>query len=433
MFSGKTTTIDLSQIYRPTEKQCIAHTAPELYLLYGGAVGGGKSVFLSTEGIQLSLDTPNNRGLICRWENRIFKKTTFKTFQEFLPNEIVAQQNKAEQWYRLINNSEIYYGGLKPSAGSDPLKHLGSLSLGWIAIDEAGEVPEDVFLMLCSRLRLKAPGIRYRGLLAGNPEPGWLKTRFIDQDLPDHRYVEALPRDNPHLPPDYEQRLRELYPEEWVLRYLESDWEAMLESYLVFPYKWVKAAMYRECEATSPKRMGIDIAAGGANMTVAVMRWGPVARIVHRSSFEDTMQTARELAMVIEKYEPESANIDVVGLGKGPYDRLKEQGYPVLPYVGGAEVEPEEEGMKFLNRRAKDHWHLRTLLEEGYPDLENDEKIASQFVGIHYEIEGEKTIKIESKKKMRIKSPDEVEANIMAFAEEDEEDTEEIEGEVYDF
>ncbi len=357
-------TIDLSQTYTPTEKQSIAHAAPELYLFYGGAKGGGKSVFLCNEGIQLSLDTPNNRGFIGRWENKIFKTTTFQTLQKFLPDEIVAGQNKSEQWYKLINGSVIYYGGLKPSAGADPLKRLGSMELGWFAIDEAGEIPEEVFLMLCSTLRLDVPGVRYRGLLVGNPEPGWLKGRFIDQDLPDHRYIEALPRDNPHLPPDYEQRLRELYPEEWVLRYLESDWEVMLEGHLVFPYKWVKAAMYRESEPDFPKRMGIDIAAGGANETIAAMRWGPVARIVHRSSFEDTMQTARELAVVIDKYQPEWTNIDVVGVGKGPYDRLKEQGYRVLPYVGGESVEPEdEEGMRFLNRRAKDHWHFRTLLE----------------------------------------------------------------------
>jgi hypothetical protein len=181
--------------------------------------------------------------------------------------------------------------------------------------------------------------------------------------------------------------------------------------------------------------MGVDIAAGGANQTIAAMRWGPVVRLVHCSSFENTMQTVGELAMVIDKYGPERVSIDVVGLGKGVHDRLKEQGYPVLPYVGGAEVLPEENGLKFLNRRAQDHWHFRDLLEEGYPDLEDDERLAGQFSGIRYETKSDKTIKIESKDEMRRRSfhsPDKAEAVIMAFAE-GEEERELIEGEVYDY
>ena len=51
-------TIDLSKLYNPrtNEKQMQFHRAPEMYKLYGGALGGGKTGALINEGIQLNLD-----------------------------------------------------------------------------------------------------------------------------------------------------------------------------------------------------------------------------------------------------------------------------------------------------------------------------------------------------------------------------------------
>ena len=64
--------IHLEERYVPHEKQRQAHTAGERYVLYGGAMGGGKSVFLVNEAIQLSLDHPGNVGLLClpAWTRR---------------------------------------------------------------------------------------------------------------------------------------------------------------------------------------------------------------------------------------------------------------------------------------------------------------------------------------------------------------------------
>ena len=412
-------TIDLSSQYKPTPKQWIAHTSPECFILFGGSVGGGKSVWLVNEGpVQLSLDYPGNRGFIGRWENTVFKSTTFLTLQEFLPSELIARHHLSGQYYDLINGSRIYYGGLKPSKAGTSLDHLKRFpELGWFAIDEASQVPEEYFLMLASRLRLNIPGIRYKALLASNPEPGWLRTRFIDQKLPDHKFVPALPGDNPHLPDDYVEKLNALFPPEWIERYLEGSWDIMLEGNYVFPYPWVRSAIERNLEPGEPRRIGIDFAAGGADLTVAMLREGPVVRPVYRSSFNNTMRTTGELAAILDEYKPDRATMDPIGVGKGPFDRLIEQGYDVIPYIAG---DPAREKKRFLNKRAEDHWHFREELEEGRVDLPDDDKIIAQLCSIKYHTRSDKVIQIWSKEEMKaagIKSPDDAEATIQCFSE----------------
>lgn len=383
-------------------------------------MGGGKSVWGNMEGLRLSLSFPGNVGLLCRWELEALKRTTLRTFFDFCPAGLIQRHNKADKTIELINGSLIFYFGLKPSSTFNALERLKSLQLGWFFIDEATEIQKPFFDLLKTRLRHDLPDgsfPRFRGLLASNPEAGWVRETFIDQSLPDHRFLPALPGDNPHLPPGYIEQMTQDLPPELVEKYIKGSWDVVLGNDYIFPYSLIKAAMERELQPSTPIEAGIDVARFGGDSNVVAIRWGPVVVIAYESAFQDTMRTTGEIALVLDKEEPEVSKVDSVGVGAGVYDRLREQDYSVSEIVGGATPRNTE---KFLNARAENHWGFRERLEAENVDLPDNPRILSQMAGIKYDIQSDRRIKVESKEDMKkrgMKSPDLVDAIIMAFSE----------------
>ena len=245
--------IDLSELYKPFAQQRLAHTADERYVLYGGAFGGGKTIWLVNEVIQLSLDFPGNVGYLSRHELPSFRRSVLIELERYIHPAILLQHHQTENYFKINTSSYtrqdtppsyIYYGGLGDDKAG--LSRLTSMTLGWFGIDQADETSEAHFNMLAGRLRLKLPNILYKGLLTCNPSPGWLKQKFIEQKLNDHIFIQSLPKDNPFLPVDYESGLRKIYPPEWVKAMLEGDWNALEGGNFLFPYAQIRLAVNRE-------------------------------------------------------------------------------------------------------------------------------------------------------------------------------------------
>ncbi len=334
--------VEQSVVYEARPKQAEFHSSPEMYKLYGGAMGGGKTWALCAEGVALSHDYPGNRGYVCRHTLKSFKKTTFLVLDRMLQDAgVIEKHHQTENYYLLRNGSIIFYGGL----GDDlrAIEKLKSMELGWFAIDEASETTEKFFFMLSSRLRLKLIGIRYFGLLGSNPDPGWLKHRFIDQKLSDHIFIPALPKDNPDLPPDYIKRLEDIFPPEWQQRFLEGDWTAFEGTNNVFPFSAIQAAMDRELEPGKPVEIGGDIARYGGDESVSVLRQGPKVKILWRERKIDLMTVTGKFVQDIKGNKPKGIKIDADGLGGGVVDRLREQGKEVVEIHGGAKPRDPEQ------------------------------------------------------------------------------------------
>lgn len=249
----------------PTKRQAEARDNSSTYKLYGGAVGGGKSRWLCAEGLRLSLAYPGNKGFLCRHEATAFKLTTLSTLlaliteiEEISNSKLMSNHHKTDRIIYFTNGSTILYGALGDEYDFERIK---SLEIGWFGIDEASETVEKNYQMLKSRLRWKLPNKTYPpkfGLLASNPEAGWVKDTFVTpammgSPLPNHSFIQALPSDNPYLPPTYIRDLREGNSADWVKRYVEGSWDALegqiypmfsfsthvLEPFPI-PHEWVK-------------------------------------------------------------------------------------------------------------------------------------------------------------------------------------------------
>jgi len=340
------------------------------------------------------------------------------TLERCLPSDIVAQHHQTENYYRLVNGSLIFYGGL----GDDQkaIDRLKSMEVGWFAIDQAEETSESHFFLLASRLRLKAPNVRYKGLMTANPAPGWVKHRFIEQKLEDHMFIPSLPKDNPFLPADYEEKLRKLYPDELVKQLLEGDWDVLEAANYLFKYADLKSAIERKVDRSDsdPYVIGQDIARFGDDSSVAmVVRGNEVVWIDHWAK-TDLMHTTGKIANLIDRFKPSLVNIDVIGMGGGPYDRLVELKYKQVNAVNVQEKARGEDKEKFANLRAEIYKNLQSKFENGEISIPDDLELIAQLSSIKFKYNSRGQLQMESKEDMKkrgVKSPDKADALALAF------------------
>jgi PBSX family phage terminase large subunit len=215
--------------------------AAEREQLFGGAKRGGKSVSLCQKLILLSVNFPGNRLGLFRQDLPDLRESTLVTFFQMCPPALILNHHQTFRILTLRSRLEgvpstIHYGGL---GDLNNLESAKGKEYGEIAIDEPSEIDEATYLMLRAQLCWVLPdGSRppYMMLMGSNPEPGWVYRRFrhlIDRasaEDPVQRdgnfcFVRSLPKDNPYLPPGWEDELRADYPPLWVEKYLNGSWE----------------------------------------------------------------------------------------------------------------------------------------------------------------------------------------------------------------
>lgn len=401
--------------YQPTTTQVIAHRAKNRYKLFGGAMGGGKTRWLCEEAKDLSMSYPGNRGVMCRWHLADFKNSTLKTLEECFPPEIIASHNLAEHTIRLINGSEIIYMGMSEMENVSKLK---SMELGWFAIDEASEVPQETFLLFQSRLRRRlfnGDFPPFYGLLSSNPADCWLKDVFVLGTKKDYVFIPSLPKDNPYLPKDYESKLRESFPEDWVHRFLEGSWDDLATGDMVIPGEWIRKAINREIEIENKLVVAADIARFGDDEIVIDFLQGN--RLVYQdvTSKVSLMETVGRCMNIRNKYNAQLLVIDDTALGGGVTDRLMEMREKVMAVNGGERAIQED---KFVNLKTEIWWHARELFEKGLASIINDPILVRQLGALkyHYRSNGKTVVENKEDVKDRLgRSPDRADAFVLGL------------------
>jgi phage terminase large subunit len=199
------------------------------YVAYYGGVGSGKSMILCITMLIQGI-VHGGEYVIARQFMPELKRTTYKTFLEICPKELIIDHKIA------LSEIHIRSASGKPAifyfVGLDEPDKLRSLNLSGFGIDEASQVSEEAFLLLMNRLR-HPQGLR-KGILVGNPAGhDWVYHRFVKQDMlkdeatkRQYLLLRAPSTENVHLPDGYVQSMLQNYSEERIQREVMGSFDA---------------------------------------------------------------------------------------------------------------------------------------------------------------------------------------------------------------
>ncbi|MDE2098870.1 MAG: hypothetical protein KGL39_16575 [Patescibacteria group bacterium] len=191
----------------------------------------------------------------------------------------------------------------------------------------------------------------------------------------------------------------------------------------LIPMVWIEAAQNRWEEAQFTDEdlihVGIDCARAGDDASIVGFRRGIKLMPLQEMRHFDTMQVAGWVVGHLRGIPPELLgiiNVDVVGIGAGVADKVREEGFDVVDINGGfASDEPD----RYHNYRAHMFWRLRELFRSGEIAIPpDDEELSSQLMSIRYRFSQKGLIQIESKediKKRGLPSPDRADALAYTF------------------
>ncbi len=237
----------------PTAKQTAALLMSNVKeMLYGGAAGGGKSVFMLAAALQY-VDTPGYAAIL-------FRKTfsdlmlpgalipmSHEWLSPFLKTGEVRWQDKEKRYTFTESGATLSFGYL--DSKNDELRYQGA-EFQFVGMDEVTHIAPEAYRYLFSRLRrVKGSNIPIRMRASANPGGPYgeyyYQRFFVDnEDKKKRIFLSAGLKDNPHLDVEtYRESLAELDP---VTRaQLENgDWEIRAKGDL-FDKAWILSIDYQ--------------------------------------------------------------------------------------------------------------------------------------------------------------------------------------------
>jgi hypothetical protein len=280
------------------------------------------------------------------------------------------------------------------------------------------EVPWEIRDLLVSELWIEERIRRWAGLS---------KTAHIDY-APDE--LEEIVRRRCAASPLFASKVRGIFPSAGTTGVIPLGWvqQAINRWHDVFDRDDGSVAVSLLARTPGRKILGVDVARGGEDETAVSTRYGNIVERIDRMRLADTMETVDFVAPLLN--EPHSiAVVDVIGIGAGVYDRLRQmhaQGLirgSAIPFNAGASSSRSDAigQMRFRNDRAAAWWRFRELLDPSRGSnicLPDDERLIEELVAVKYEHHVGGIIKIESKdeiKKRLGRSTDTADSVIQSF------------------
>lgn len=322
-------------------------------LLYGGAKGGGKSVFgvrwcyLQAKNIIKEFKSfPQSDpkkipivGFMGRLRSVDFSATTLEVWKKEIP-EAAYQLRTIDGKIPVIvieNRVAIQYGGMD---NQESIAKFNSAEFMFYFVDQSEEIPEKQMSTLRGAMRLKMgplgnrrpPPWGYKGLLTANPAECWLKREFINPRTRSANcdFVKALPTDNPFLAPGYVDTLRRAFAFNPALlrAYLYGEWDNLADAFVMIPRRHVEACVTQGVVNDRPLRKVTVLDVAGESETADESVIGDFTNetltdmeiYAHR----DLMDTLGRTIVHAKKHGSNMIVIDKIGMGAGVWSRAIE-------------------------------------------------------------------------------------------------------------
>lgn len=287
-------------------------------------------------------------------------------------------------------------------------------------LEEASGIPDEVFEV--AQGALSTPGAKI--LMVGNPtrtsgyffdafhsmRDRWQTMQVSSIDVPRARgHIEDVEAKYGKDSNVYKVRVLGEFPES------EED--------VVIPLHLIESAVHRQIEPSEAFRMvwGLDVARFGDDRCALAKRRGNVMPDPIKSwRNRDTMQTS---GMIMKEYNeskeedrPNEILVDVIGLGAGVVDRLKELGLPARG-VNVAERPALDE--QYMRLRDELWFKMRDWFEARDCKMADDPGLIAELADVKYDITSSGKLQVESKDAMKeriARSPDLADALMLTFA-----------------
>ena len=308
-------------------------------ILYGGAAGGGKSAIGCLWLIEQCQLKPQSRWLIGRSKLKTLKDTTLNTFFELSSNLGISDQfnyNGQSNTITFNNGSQILLKDLFLYPSDPNFDSLGSLEITGAFIDECNQIVYKAWQIVLSRVRYKLNHFDAMPKVLGtcNPAKNWVYKEFYkpykDNTLDNHRkFIQALPKDNQHLPKSYLEALlsldknskERLYYGNWEY---DDDPATLISQDAIMDY-----FNPIHIKANGHKYLTIDVARKGKDKSVFRVWHGWLCierKELPISKVNETVDLAKSL-MQKHGISPSNSIADEDGVGGGVVDYLRCRGF----------------------------------------------------------------------------------------------------------
>jgi len=388
-------------------------------LLYGGAKGGGKSVFLvqwaflQCQKLMHLFNIPANPatilpvGFLGRKRGTDFSKTTLETWKKIIPSSLYHIR-PLDREIVVENRVKIHYGGMDDESN---VKKFNSAEYAFVGVDQAEEMEKDDLGLLKGTLRLRMNDAvpDYKVLLTANPAPCFLKQDYIDSPPLDGSkvFIQALPHDNPFLDNQYIETLMDAFKHrpELIKAYVHGSWDDISGLDILIKYNWLNNCIDKDQEYFNRRVTSADVAHFGPDETVI---YNLIDNKVVAQSIKGMLPapaTAAEILRMASNNNSDIIAIDADGYGAGVVDILsqmlkhyKGEGMKLLALNSG---KAPHNTNRFKNAKTEMWFYAADQIAEGLVGIPNDAVLMNDLASIKYFMITQGRFQVESKREAR--------------------------------